>query len=665
MRIFVSILLFITFLGSLVYLLLFTSSGNNLLKPYVKKVIEKKIDHNVSIESMTLKPDFIDFEIVVDKNSTLVLNGEIDIFKQNFNLTYKIDALNLKTPYVTIKNHMLLNGNINGDMKEYSINGKGIAFNSNMQFLVSIKNKKVRKLEINAKNLKIEDVLAFFNKPIYSQGVFNIEADLTSVDGANFDGTIKNVIYFGILNNQVIEKNFGLTLEDTISYKGVINSKIKDGIVYSAGSIFSNTGQIKFKKSEYDIKNKNLSLDYDLLLPSLDIFRYTIGQQLNGGIEVAGNLNIKDQNVLLKAESKKFGGDINLSVFNNTAELHFLGLKTQQVFDMLNTKRYANALMDGDVEISDLTNLVYKADIRVHDGKFLAKNMKDIFGDGFPQNTSFSLHVNSTKKDENITNNVDFFSSLLRLKVPNVTYDTKTQLTSGDYNLSIDKLENMQFVTNTKLRGQLDVDGNFTGVDNNVDITGSSKFLDSNSSFTYKDGSLDVKVKNLSALRLSHAAFLPEIFDSSIDSNISYDIASKSGRFNAFAKDGRFKKGESSDLILLLSGFDLTKQVFANTDLNGTVKNDDVNFTLNMDSNDSYLKIPKGYINLNNKDINSTFTLKIKDKDLSGDITGDIHKPKVNVQSSHYIQDKIEKAIEKNAPKELIEPFKNILKLLN
>lgn len=665
MRVFVSIVLFITFLGSLVYLLLFTGGGNNLLKPYVKKIIEKKIGHDVSIESMTLKPDFVDFEIIIDKNSTIVINGEVNLLKQNFNLTYKIDAINLKTPYVTIKNHMLLNGNISGDLEEYSINGEGVAFNSNMKFLISVKDKKIRKLKINAKNLKIEDVIAFFNKPIYSQGVFNITANLTSNDGKNFDGTIKNIIYFGILNNPMIQKEFGMLLKDTISYKGIINSKIQDGVIYSSGSIFSNVGQLKLTKSEYNIENKNLSLDYDLFLPSLEILQYTIGKKLKGGIEVTGNLNMKDQNFLLKAQSKKFGGDINFSIFNKTAELHLLGLQTQKIFDMLDLKRYASALMDGDVEFSDLSTQEYKADIRVHDGMFTAQNMKDLFDVDFPQANSFSLHLNSVKHDDNVTSKVDFVSSLLSLKTQNTTYNTKTKLYSGDYNLSVDRLENLQFATNTKLRGKFDVDGNFSGVDNNVEITGSSKFLDSNSSFVYKEGILDVYIKNLSALQLSHAAFVPEVFDSNLDSNITYNLKSQAGKFNALAKEGKFKQGKTSDLIFLIIGFDLTKQVFANTDLNGTIKSDSVTFTLNIDNNDSYLKIPSGDVNLKNNDVNATFELKIKDKDLSGNITGNIHNPKVNIESSRYIQNKIEKVIEKNVPKELIEPFKNIIKLLN
>ncbi|WP_331774145.1 hypothetical protein [Sulfurospirillum sp. 1612] len=665
MRIFVSIIVFIMFLFSLVYILLFTSIGNNILKPYVGKIIAKNIDHDVNIESLTLKPDFLDFEMVIDHNATLVVNGKINLFKQNFDLIYKIDVNNLRTPYLTITSHMLLDGNLKGNRHEYTINGEGTAFKSKTKFLVAIKDKKVRTLQIDAKSLRIEDILAFLNQPIYTHGVLSASADLVSDDGENFAGTIKNTIYFGVLNNDVIAKHFGIKLKDAISYKGSVNSKISNDIIYSSGNILSNIAQLKFNKSEYHLANQRFSADYALVLPSLGLLPPVVGQKLKGEMRLSGNIMMEGDNRVIKAQSKTFGGLIDLSVINQQATLHFVGLQAAKVWDMFEAKRYTDALIDGDITIDDLSKGVFQSDVRVHDGHFVAQNMSALLETDFPQNSTFSLHVHSENRDQNITNSVDFLSNLASLKSPNIMYDPKTQQYEGDYNLSVGKLENMEFLTNMKLRGTLDVTGRFLGVDNNITLTGMSGFLDSNSSFDLTNNLLDVRIQNLSALRMSHAAFLPEIFDSQVDANITYDLISKQGRFSALAPTGQFKAGETSDLIFMLSGYDLTHERFIDSNLTGTIDHDDTNFALYMGSDGGYLKIPAGHVNLADKNINASFQLKIKDKDLNGNIKGDIHHPKVDVKSSTYIKKKINDVIDKHVPKDLKEPIKDLLKLFN
>ena len=653
------------FLFSLVYILLFTSIGNNILKPYVEKIITKNIKHDVSIESLRLKPDFLDFKMVIDHNATLVLDGKINLLKQNFDLIYKIDANNLHTPYIAITSHILLDGNLKGNRHEYIINGEGTAFKSKTKFLVAIKNKKVRKLQIDAKSLRIEDILAFSNQPIYSHGVLSVVVDLVSDDGENFAGTIKNTIYFGVLNNDIIAKHFGVKLKDAISYKGSINSKISNDIIYSSGNILSNIAQLKFNKSEYHIVDQRLSADYTLILPNLGLLPPVAGQKLKGAMQVRGSVMMKGDNRVIKAQSKKFGGLINLSVINQKATLHFIGLQVAKMWNILNLKRYADASIDGDITVDDLSQGIFQSDVRVHDGRFVAQNMSTLLQVDFPQNSTFSLHIHTQDAESNITNSVDFTSNFASFKSPNVMYDPKTQQYAGSYNLSVGKLENIQFLTNMKLRGKLDVTGTFLGVDSNITLMGMSGFLDSNSSFDLKNSLLNVRIQNLSALRMSYVAFLPAIFDSQVDANITYNLTSKQGQFSVLAPTGQFKAGETSYLIFLLSGYDLTHERFVNSNLTGAIDHDDTNFTIYMGSGEGYLKIPEGHLNLADKNINASFQLKIKDKDLNGNIEGDIYNPKVNVKSSTYIKGKINNVIDKHIPKDLKAPINDLLKLFN
>ncbi len=665
MRIFVSIIVFFVFLFSLVYMVLFTKNGNDFLKPYVKQEIEKRIGHEVSINSMILKPDFIDFAITVDKKSKFVLNGRVNIFNRNFDLNYEIDARNLKTPYMYIKNHIQLTGVISGNPKKFSIDGDGVVFRAETGFSITIKDKKIQKIEINAKNARMEDILSLLNKPVYTQGVLDIHANLTSTDGTNFNGVANSIIHFGILDIQEIQKDFAIKFDEPISYKGAVNSKIQDGIVYSEGNIFSNIAQLKFKASKFNIKNKNLSSKYSLFLPNLELLKSFIGTKLTGNMEINGDFDIKGKDISLKAQSKKFGGKINISMLNKTANINFINLKSDKIFDMLNLQSFFSAKIDGDIEFSDIYSLNSQADIRLYEGRFLTKKIKEFANVDLPVNNNFSLHVNSIVRQHILSAKSDFVSTIFNLQNEKIIYNIDTKTYNGDYKLSVDNLSNVEFLTKAKLRGTFDLNGNFTGTGDKFKVNGKSKFLDSNSTFLYENNLLTMNLANISSVKLSYMAYIPEIFDSIVQANITYDVLTKKGKFHAVAKDGRLKQGEFSDLILAITKFDITQEVYDNSTLDGNINADDINFSLAMHGKSSYLKIPAGYINLKTKQTDSVFNVNIDKKDLSGEIKGSIYEPKINIKSSQYIKNKIEDVIDKKVPEELKAPLNKFLQLFD
>lgn len=642
---------------------LFTSGGNNFLKPYLKRYIEKQVKQKVDINSMILKPDFIDLEILIDKKSRFILNGDFSIFKKKFDLNYKIDAINLKTPYAYIRSRIALKGKIKGDIKNYSISAEGLAFRAKTKCFVVLSEKKVKKIDLDAKNVRIEEILYLLKKPIFTQGMLDLNAKLDSKDGENFDGTIKSIIYYGVLNNNVLRNRFNLKFNNIINYKGKINSSIKDGIIQSKGEILSNVAKLKFYNSLFDAKEKDFYSDFKLEIQDLRLLKPLIKQKLYGRILLNGNIKRKKGIFSSEMHSKKFGGNINASLREKNAKINFTNLRSQEIFKLFGQSSYFSSKIDGEIEVPDISTVLPITDIRLRDGRFYTKPVSNLLGINVPQNNYFSLHISTMPKDDNLSAKVDFVSSMFNLKSDNVNVDINKSMYDGGYTLSVRNLSDISFLTKRKLRGALVLNGKFLGLGDKYKVNGQTNFLDANSSFVFQDSLAKIHLQNISTSKLLYTSYLPEVFDSNADANLTYNISDKKGAFLINATNGRMANSQLSDLVLAITKFDITKEAYDDIVLNGDINNDLINFLFTATSKNSDLNITNGHINLKTKQIDSAFRIKVNQKDLSGKIKGDIEKPKVEINSSQYIKNKIEKVIDKKVPENLKEPIKNLLQL--
>jgi hypothetical protein len=642
---------------------LFTSGGNNFLKPYLKKYIEKRVKQKVDINSMIIKPDFIDFEILINKQSRFVLNGDFNIFKKKFDLNYKINAISLETPFVYIRSRIALKGKIKGDIKHYSISGEGLAFRAKTKYFAVLSEKKVKKFDLDAKNVRIEEILYLLKKPIFTQGMLDLNAKLDSKDGENFNGTLKSTIYYGVLNDSVLKNNFNLKFDDIINYKGKISSNIKDGIIQSKGEILSNVAKLKFDNSLFNINTKDFYSNFRLKIQDLRLLKPLTKQKLYGRISLDGN--IKRENGIFSSEihSKKFGGKINAYLREKNAKINFTNLRSQEIFKLFGQSSYFSSKIDGEIEVPDISTVLPISDIRVRDGRFYAKPVGDLLGINVPQNNYFSLHVSTMPKDDNLSAKIDFVSSMFNLKSDNINIDTNKSMYDGGYTLSVRNLSDISFLTKRRLRGALVLNGKFSGLRDRYKVNGQTNFLDANSSFVFQDSLAKIHLQNISTSKLLYTAYLPEVFDSNADANLTYNISDKKGAFLINATNGRMANSQLSDLVFAITKFDITKESYDDIGLNGDINNDLINFLFTATSKNSDLNITNGHINLKTKQIDSVFHININQKDLSGKIKGDIEKPKVEINSSQYIKNKIEKVIDKKVPENLKEPIKNLLQL--
>lgn len=653
-------LIFLSFLVAIiifVLFLLFTQSGNNIIKPYIKDAIQKELKQDVRIEAFTLKTNFVDVELILDKDSKIIVNGNFNIFTKAAELEYIVKVKDLQTPYVDIDGLLHVKGNVKGEMNNFQAVGTGVALNSKINFLTQIKDQKLKAIKLDAKNIKIENILSFLKKPIYSRGMIDLDVDIKPKENNNFFGKSNIIIHYGTLNTPLLEKDFGIKLDKTVTYRGTIRSTVYGKKIQAQTDIFSNVAKIHSKNTQYDLKEKVLYSDYIVSIPDLSAFE----KNIQGNLTLDGNIQKTEEDFSFDVNSKALGGTIKAVVFNDTLKVNAKNIKLANLSTMLKQPQYSEGTLELSLDMQDTkpTSRDGRLVLHVNNGTL---HVQELMQTKNQDKINYKLSVISDIKQDNAFINSQLESDVLHLDVSKSTYNLQSKTLQGLYNLSVADLNNLYFITNRPLKGELLVNGNYKK-DQQLYLDGNSSFLDAQTTFTLENNLLHVKSDELSTTKTTDMLYYPKVFDSFASLEADYNLTSEVGVVSLNALNGKLIKNELTDIIQLASGFDLTNEIYKDSLFRGVIDKNKVDFSLLMNGLESYFKIPDGYLNLETNEIDSQFDIKIQNKDFKGTIKGNLDKPSVELSGSEYIKQKLDKAIEKNVPEEWQDTAKELLKL--
>ncbi len=659
------IILFIILVAVSAFLLLFTDTGNAFLRPYINSYITKKYNIDAHIASFTLKPNFLDMKIYLYKNIKVALNGDIDIWKKSFDLDFAINAKNISTKYAKLKGSAKIDGKLTGDIKHIKINGKGDVFNSLVKFDSIVDNFKAKNIHLYMKKAKIAKLLALVDKPPYISGVANIDINFDDLDPNDLKGNAKIDIPQGSINPILVKKDFNITLPAHFIFKAKSNTFLKGKNTISSINFNSNIINLSTLKTIYNFKNQILDTDYSLIVPRLELLKSITKQNLRGSFKATGRVKKDSSGIGYLISTFSFGGNLKVIGYNKKLQINASNLKLDKILYMLNKPKYSY----GNIQIHSLLdnigsdNISGKIEATLDNGNPNKRVLQKEFNINIPKNLSYNAIYNATIKNSNMKFNTDINSTIADLSVTDGTTALNNLKTKAKYTLTIDNLSKLYFITKQNLSGDAIFKGDLSYFEGIFLLNGHTDIFGTNTKYIYKNGDINIKSLDISVSKISKIFKYPPFFDARGTADIYYSPKWKKGNFTIKLNNGHIIKNQLTDTVFILSGFDMTKELYKNSLLQGNIQGDTIKFVYDMNSSNTLFKIYSAIANFKSQTIKAPFILKIKNKDIEGEIKGDLHHPKVKIKTSSYIKNKIEKAIDKKIPKKFQEPLKQILNL--
>ncbi|WP_297574480.1 hypothetical protein [uncultured Campylobacter sp.] len=517
-------------------------------------------------------------------------------------------------------------------------------------------NLKDENLDVEIKSIELINLLS---NPSLGSAKLDGVANISKIyDSKNMQGSINLFIDNGTINKDELKKLTDFALLENFDFKLANKTLINSGKITSTSGIFSNLFNTKTMDVTYDIAKERADLDFELIVPQIS--------KISPNITSNSSLNAKGKATLIESELKNL--DALISTLDGSVALNSDGKKLaasiknieiSELLALIAQPIYSSGKINGEIKLSSIDTKELSGDGTINVAGVLNKPVLDkILEKEFPTNVGFNGNFTF-----NIKNQIANFKSKLNSDLANLTkldgnFNIANSILEATYQLYIPSLSKLEFMAGTKLNGDFKADGDLLFKKDSSLLNLYSDFLDGKLVANLKNNILKANFNGFSTEKISDLLVMDRIYKGVGTADLDYDILKKSGKFNANIKDGALVANNFTNLIRATTGFDIANEVYKDTKIDGTIKQEMINFNANMQASRSKISVTNGKLNTKTKALNIPVISNFEKTDINVLITGTTQKPKYKI-SSNYLKQKLDDAVTKQVGKLLGSGNKN------
>ncbi|HDZ5018013.1 TPA: hypothetical protein RTG37_001430, partial [Campylobacter jejuni] len=540
-KIFYGIMGFIVVLLIALYTMLFTSFGNNIVANIAQKKIKESTGIDVNITRFNLRFSSLELQANLANMADLNLKGVLSPFRLGFNLDYII-SLNqnyTKNLSLNLSQNLSFGGKIQGKASDFTLDGKGYLLGSNVLLNARMYDYSPIALNLDAQNLKIEEILRLLSYPNYAKGFLNAQAKISAQD-LKPDGNIIIKLDTSYINYEAIKKDFSLDLPLNSNPKAEILANVKEDKISAVSKIYNDYLILQTQKTLYDISKNTLNTDFNLNIPSLTKLEKLTKTKLNGSLDIIGETSVVNNALSsLNAQVIGLGGEVKASLKNNKifADINEASLEKLLAFagygglvsGNLNAK-----LLNANLDFSD-----FDFEAKINNAKINTNELKKIAKIELP-NTIFTLDAKANAKNSNISYDALLASNLLNIKKLKGTYNLKNSELNTDLNAFINDLSQFNAITRQNLQGKAELNAKAHIIGAQIqNLNANANLADGIIKADSNGKKLDLNIDNLDLSKLFVIAGMPNYVSGIVNAKANLDnidFNNLNGKVNLEAK---------------------------------------------------------------------------------------------------------------------------------
>ncbi|NLK67231.1 MAG: hypothetical protein GX282_07145 [Campylobacteraceae bacterium] len=622
-------------------------------------------DINITIPeniALGLNSDIVFENNVVTANSKIESKlGNLEALKTIYNLNSKelesdfnLDILNLANLEPFTKQKLAGSLKADGFVKiaenklkfvDFNLNGFGGEVKTHLENSV---------LSADINSIEISEILGVIAMP---KAVFGVVDGKVKIDDINNLDNIKGNAILSVKDGKVEPSGFkkltNLEFPKDNSFSLNSDTKIENGVVNSSSSLISNLFKVEKVDAVYDLKSKNLKADFIANVDDLAKLKEFTKKTLKGDLKANGSVAMANNALTsLNLDIKTLGGAITANSNGKNLNAKVANLNLDDIFGLIGQNALASGLITADVALSsiDVKNLNGTAKLSLANSVLNEKELSKMLNKEFPKGVKLKADA-----DINIASSVASFVTKIDSDLANLTkFDGSFNINSGalkaDYEALVNDLSKLAFATGKKMNGSLKANGNIDKKADNLVINLYSDLFNGNFKANLTNENLVATFDKFQILELTRMLDFGEFYKGIGDLDFKYNINNKLGNFNLDINEGQLTKSEFTNVVSLLTQRDITKEIFNNSWVKGTINNELINFNAHLKAPKMEVNATSASLNTKTSKINIPVAINIEKTDLSGTITGTTSKPKVDIKSN-YLEQKLDKALGKGLDK--------------
>ena len=639
-------------LVGLVYTLVFTGVGNNILRPIIEAKINESSPVKITLSEFLLRTDKLKVLIQLDQDNTILAQGDYSLFEQSFDIKYLINLSKLSS-LSDIAKHQLFgelrsSGEIKGDLDLFKIKGKSTLAKSDTQYALVIKEMQLNKAAIKLKDASLKALLSMAGEKPYAKGNIDLHVQLNDLDPNQMQGSLVLGLKDAKLDAKLLQKEFGLEITRT-----ALNASAKATLSGNSAEYLLNVNSelaTIFSQGRVQLSDVDINTNYKINITELALLKSITNSPLRGPFSTQGTVQGNEKSLKIQGIS-----DLANSQTNYTVQLkdfkpsliraQIKGAELSKLLYLAGEPSYARGKLSLNADISSLSPLNAKIKASVIEGIAHTKVIKQAFDFDLPY-TDFELISDATIVDDKLSAKTKLNSNLASLDMEKTTFDLKTAALVTDYLLFVPSLTKLEPILKRKLKGQFKASGEIKK-DKQLIITAHSDIFNGKLNAKVVDEKINANFKGIHAIEALKMLGYPQVMDAPVNGTFVYNTKTQKGKLNTTFKNAVLSRSKMTDLIGPLTNSDLTKERFSKGTLVSNINKDIIDSKVQMHSNKASIKSKKFIINSKKQRIDAKFALMVKK--YPGDIIvkGDINKPKVTLDARSMITPEIqEKAVQ-------------------
>ena len=654
-KLFLSLTLIVLIILGLVYGILFTKSGNNMVSSYIENKVntgQEKV--KLKVDDFTLTLNHLNFDAWINDDSKINISGDLSLFQRSVDLKYDIKINDLSTlknlTNQEFKGPLVTNGIFTGNEIEAIIQGSSDIAQSQTKYYFNLENFEPKNINVQIKNAKIEDILVLLNKPVYAKGDLNIIADIKNASLSKLDGMVISKITNAKISNEIVNKELNQTLQSPITFQSDINAILTPNKIEVKSNITSSIAEILMNRTIIDLETNNIKTDYKIDVKNLSKLEGIISKKLNGQFLTYGSLKAFDETIQIEGDSNVFEGisKYNLEFVKNIPSFIKFSVenaKLEKILQVMNEPIYSNGDVNifGDIKNTNLDKLEGTINSRIINASIINEVASTLFKQNLQEKINYDLNIDTILAPNQAISSTNIESTIGNLTLKKSIYDFKENIFMSDYLLSIPSLDKLKDILQLNLKGKMDINGEIFNKNDSLSINGNSDTLGGAFDFNFKNEKLNANLKNINIQELSAMLDYSKFFDAKADFTLDYDFLLKKGDLTGKLLNGHFLENNFTQLFNHLTKDDLSKEIFETFDINSRIDNRILTSNLIMKSQNSEINIQDSILDLEKDFIDTKINSKIKDKTFTIGLNGNATNPKISIDAKDLLKDKIEK----------------------
>lgn len=361
--------------------ILFTQTGNNLVKPLLKAELEKQVGLPVGVDVFKLRYDNVALKIVINNALNIDLVSIFNLLSLSFDGTYKVGAHNFIYDGINIE-HANINGEFKGVPDDLSVNGQGTSFDAPLKYNLRIKDGDAKEITFYIKDMAVADILKLSKQPALAQGRVDANLTIPTLAGKERNAHVKIAFADITFNDDLMKEVYKVSLPKAMSVQGRVDANLTGNQVESTVDIKSNIANLNLQNVKFNTNTRHITSDYIVDILDMKSLSDLLHTKLDGVLLLKGHVE-KSEILKVTGHTKSLGGELKYALIEKKFTASLEALPMENMLKMFSFPPFVNAHTSGKMSY-DLLSKKGHTSLALADFKLASNRITKSLGEIMP-----------------------------------------------------------------------------------------------------------------------------------------------------------------------------------------------------------------------------------------------------------------------------------------